>query len=582
MVEETLLKERYARLLEEERVALSRIHEIASALDKGAEITERARSILEHLDELFLLVVVGEVKSGKSAFINALVGERICPEGPIPLTDRINILHYGPERRERLKAEFTLERAFPLDILRNMSIVDTPGTNSIVRRHQEITEDFIPKADMILFATSIDRPYTETEHQFLSYIAQQWRKKIVVILTKVDMHPEEDVGLVTEYIRENAKTKLGIEPLIFPVSAKRGVEARGASDGAGYEASGMAAVERYIREQLTDLEKLKLKLTSPLESALSVIVVLKESLKDRAALLERDFQVLNRLDAQVSMSCQELKERCYKTITEMYDLLREFELRGQNFLEEKISLSSFNAIRDAERFNQLFEKEVVADLKDRVDEAMHKGVDWLMRENISLYEKSAKFLNEQVDTSRYKDQVMGREETAFDYNREQIFGAIKEGFRKHVRDFDIRGESNRMVNSAYRGLLGFLGVELGAVALGTLTAALFSAIWLDVTGFLLAGAVALTGFFILPAKKRKAIREFRTKVDSLITQFRRTLTKEFDQEIQGSLENIRSSYKPYITFYKAETTRIDERAAALKETESALLALRNEIDRIGN
>jgi len=555
MDEENILKERHAALLEEERRILQGILDIALELDRNSEVASQTRDILEHLDELFLLVVVGEVKSGKSCFINALVGKRICPEGPIPVTDRINILQYGPNERERLVEEFIIERNFPLEILRNLSIVDTPGTNSIVRRHQEITERFIPRADLILFGTSIDRPFTATEHQFLTFISRQWRKKIVVILTKVDTRTEDEVVQVVDYIRENAKSRLDIEPLIFPVSARNDLLAKENGDDALRKTSGMPEIEEYIKERLSDVDKLKLKLASPVESSISILEKLEEELSSRSEVLERDFETLNQLDSQLSQVCKELEERCFKCITEIYDLLREFERRGLNFLEQKITLGSFNTIRDAERFKTLFDKEVVADLKDRVDDAMHSGVDWLIRENISLYEKSLKFLNERVDTQRYKDKVIGGEQSTFDYNRERIIGAMKDGFQAQVREFDIQGECNRVVDSAYRGLLSFLGVELGAVGLGVVAATVFSTIWLDVTGFLFAGAVAVYGFFILPSKKRQAAKEFSVKVDSLIAEFKKTLIHEFDREINVVLENIRSSYKPYITFYKAERTQ---------------------------
>jgi GTPase Era involved in 16S rRNA processing len=580
MDEEKLLQERHSEILDEERRILKGIHEIAQELDRHSEISEQARGILEHLDELFLLVVVGEVKSGKSCFINALAGSRICPEGPIPVTDRIHILHYGPSETERTLADFVVEKTFPLDILRNLSIVDTPGTNSIVRRHQEITEGFIPKADLILFVTSIDRPFTETEHQFLSYISKQWRKKIVVILTKVDMRTEDEISQVIDYIAENAKAKLDITPLIFPVSARDGLLGREQGDEWLVEKSGMPHMEVYIREKLTDTEKLKLKLASPLESALSILGKLEGELTARSEILDKDFNTLNQLDAQVTENCRELEERCFKCITDIYDLLREFERRGTNFLEEKITLKKFNTIRDAERFKTLFDKEVVADLKDRVDEAMHGGVDWLMRQNIALYEKSVRFLNERVETKKYKESVVGIEQTSFEYNREKIFGAMKDGFKNHVQDFDVKGECNRVVDSAYRGLLGFLGVELGAVGLGVVAATIFSTLWLDITGVLMAGAVALTGFFILPAKKRQAVKQFSAKVDGLITEFRKTLIKEFDREINAALENIRASYKPYVTFYKAECSRIDEHQREIEGFKSALLGLRNRIEEI--
>lgn len=44
-----------------------------------------------------------------------------------------------------------------------MNIVDTPGTNVILQRQQRLTEEFVPRADLLLFVISADRPLTESE-----------------------------------------------------------------------------------------------------------------------------------------------------------------------------------------------------------------------------------------------------------------------------------------------------------------------------------------------------------------------------------------------------------------------------------
>lgn len=49
---------------------------------------------LKQLDELFLLVVVGEFNSGKSSIINALLGNRYLAEGILPTTNEISVLKY--------------------------------------------------------------------------------------------------------------------------------------------------------------------------------------------------------------------------------------------------------------------------------------------------------------------------------------------------------------------------------------------------------------------------------------------------------------------------------------------------------
>ena len=61
----------------------------------SADETTLARSIRQ-LDEFFLLVVVGEFNAGKSAFINALLGQPVLQEGVTPTTDRIHLLAHGP------------------------------------------------------------------------------------------------------------------------------------------------------------------------------------------------------------------------------------------------------------------------------------------------------------------------------------------------------------------------------------------------------------------------------------------------------------------------------------------------------
>ena len=56
----------------------------------------------------------------------------------------------------------------------------------MIREHEAITADFVPRSDLVLFVTSADRPFTESERQFLAVI-RDWGKKIVIVLNKVDL-----------------------------------------------------------------------------------------------------------------------------------------------------------------------------------------------------------------------------------------------------------------------------------------------------------------------------------------------------------------------------------------------------------
>ncbi|CAF5170812.1 unnamed protein product, partial [Rotaria magnacalcarata] len=140
-----------------------------------------------NIDSIFLLVVVGEFNAGKSQFINTLLGEKeeICPTGVLPTTDVIQILKYGTKRKDIVESEHIKSIYLPNEWLRQTNIVDTPGTNAVLQTHQQITEHFIPRSDYILFVTSVDRPFSESERLFLVRI-HQWRKKVLIILNKID------------------------------------------------------------------------------------------------------------------------------------------------------------------------------------------------------------------------------------------------------------------------------------------------------------------------------------------------------------------------------------------------------------
>src|ERR671910_1708694 len=197
-----ILSKREQELRAREQELLQRL---ATALERfGTDVAtddlRRFNEAREQLSGLFLLVIAGEFNSGKSSFINALLGERVLPEGVTPTTDRINVLRHAPEVSEQLGEAYLLERPHPADVLREISIVDTPGTNAIIRRHEELTRDFIPRADLVLFVTSAERPFTESERGFLEQI-REWGKKIVFVINKIDiLERPEDLAQVTGFV----------------------------------------------------------------------------------------------------------------------------------------------------------------------------------------------------------------------------------------------------------------------------------------------------------------------------------------------------------------------------------------------
>ncbi|KAL6761719.1 hypothetical protein V8C86DRAFT_3023722 [Haematococcus lacustris] len=223
-----------ASLLHDEKVTLAKAREFLEEVVPQLAELSLLRDAIRQLDEPFLLVVVGEFNSGKSSVINALLGHKFLAEGILPTTNEISILKYsdepGAEARMEQQADGLYVRYLPARLLEEVNIVDTPGTNVILERQQRLTEEYVPRADLVLFVMSADRPFSESEVRFLEYI-RQWRKKVVFVVNKADMLSSQDeVDEVKSFVSDNARRLLKLDaPPVLAVSSRSALRAKQAA-----------------------------------------------------------------------------------------------------------------------------------------------------------------------------------------------------------------------------------------------------------------------------------------------------------------------------------------------------------------
>src|ERR687893_1549977 len=251
-----ILDERREALVARERTLLEGL--IGFLKDFGAppEDVDLVGRALSDIEELFLLVIVGEFNSGKSAFVNALLGTEISEEGVTPTTDRITVLRHADEPVEKGRRDGVLEKGHPNEFLREIAIVDTPGTNAIIRHHEELSRGFVPRSDLVIFVTSADRPLTESERGYLELV-RDWGKKIVLVVNKADLLGEQEkVAQVRRFVEEGLRSALGLSPPIFFVSsllARRGKAAPSAMERDALRGvSGFGDLEAFIHDLLDE------------------------------------------------------------------------------------------------------------------------------------------------------------------------------------------------------------------------------------------------------------------------------------------------------------------------------------------
>ena len=193
------------------------------------------------------------------------------PEGVTPTTSVINLLRYGPEPAVTMQADGVIVRSYPAEFLDEITVVDTPGTNAIIREHEALTQQFVPRSDMVLFVTSADRPFTESERAFMESI-REWGKKIVVIINKIDLLRDEAAVARGHRVRAGEhRAAARIHARDFPGLGAVGAAGEGArrpqSGRSGtrlWEASRFGPLEEYIFSTLDEEGRIRLKLLSPL------------------------------------------------------------------------------------------------------------------------------------------------------------------------------------------------------------------------------------------------------------------------------------------------------------------------------
>ncbi len=576
----SFLSDREQDLRAREQELLGRLARALEAFGPDVEPTDlqRFREATDQLAGLFLLVIAGEFNSGKSSFINALLGERVLPEGVTPTTDRINLLHHGPEVTEHAVEAFLLERTHPAELLRELSVVDTPGTNAVIRRHEELTRDFVPRADLVLFVTSADRPFSESEREFLERI-REWGKKIVFIVNKIDiLAGDAERAEVLGYVGDNATSLLGETPQVFPVSARRAVQARASGDTALWEQSGFDAVEEYLLKTLDQEERIRLKLLNPLNVGLRLAARYKEAAFERLKLLSQDIEALQSIDAQLALFHKDMLRDFEPRLARLDLMLNEMEGRGQRFFEETIRISRIRSLLDSESVKRAFEREVVGDTPQQLEAEVGRLIDWIVERNLKVWQDVNQFVDRRR-ISLHQEGMLGEVPTTFSYNRQALLDSVGRVSREVIGGYDREREAMAIANEVQGTFATTALAEAGAIGLGTLVATVLTGAAADLTGILLAAALAVGGFYVIPRKRRQAQQDFRRRVQEIRTRLKEGLTRQVHHEVTQSTDRINEAIAPYRRFVHGQQQRINEARGELVATEDALLRLRGEIER---
>jgi small GTP-binding protein len=542
---------------------------LTASLSPESELRD-AKAAATGLEQSFLLVVAGEFNSGKSSLLNALLGADALLEGVTPTTDKVQILVYGQQDTitpyEPLQDTFVIRRELPYGFLEGVALVDTPGTNAVIRQHQIITEGFLPRADLLLFLTSADRPFSESERQFLS-LAKTWSRKVVMVINKIDLlETEIDKTTVYEFVKTNSLATLGETPPIFMVSARQ--HKREQND------TGFIALEQHLRQVLGEQSRVRLKLLSPLGVAQELLTRALNRVKASQELLRADSTLLTDLEHDFSQHQNDLKTQLEAQLNNVYSVLDGVQKRGEIFIDDTLRVSKTLELLNADKIRGRFEHEVVYDAAAQLERRVSDIIDRFLERNVKFWNDTVQLLGTrgQADETRAA-LVRGAQ---FDHDRQGLLERLGQAANAEIARFEATEFARQLATDASSAVVQGGLTSVGGLGLGALLVGIFGTLLADFTGILLGVAVAGLGFLILPRKRAQAKAQLETRIRQTRERLSEVLLREHNLEAERAQGRLRDAIAPFTRFIRSETERYAQTQTNLEQLKTQAAQLRNE------
>jgi hypothetical protein len=430
----------------------------------------------------------------------------------------------------------------------------------------------VPRSDLVLFVTSADRPFTETERAFMEQV-RGWGKKVVVVVNKIDiLDGQAEIDQVLGFVSGSARELLGFSPEVFPVSARLALKAK-QGEPAMWTASRFEALEQYIETTLDAPSRIELKLLNPLGVGASIADRHLTFARDRVALLKEDFQTLDEVERQLDMYQRDLTRDLEFRMADIDRILLEMERRGHDYFDETMRIGRVMDLLNRTRVQQGFEHQVVADAPQQIEKKVGELVDWLVDADLRQWQAVTAHLAER--RRQHRDRIVGDDEPGrFHYDRARLIDSVGREAQRVVDSYDKRREASQLADAARNAVAASAAVGAGALGLGTILTVAATTAAADVTGIILASVLAAIGFFILPARRQKAKEEMRRKVADVRKRLSEALNTQFATEITRSGDRIRAGIAPYSRFVRSEGEKLQAMEQELQEVSARMESLR--------
>ena len=566
--------------------ALYELADTLSHIEESREAARRLQEIASDLEEMFFLIaVIGEFNAGKSTLINALLGEPLLETGITPTTEAIELIRYREvaQRRPEPAPEQPGIRiwAHPHTGGAGVALVDTPGSGSVFRKHEELARSFLHRSDLVLFVLSAKRALAETERLYLE-LARDFGKKVILVLNQSDLLEPTELEQVRRFIAQQVQELLDLRPLLFAVSASRAL--------AGEADSGLAALQAHLKATLHEVSPARQKQLAQLETAKRSLWEALASVQKRRDLLRQDRDEAESVQQELHESADQLEENQQRTLSDIELAISALERRGLEFIDRELAFRPLRRAPGNATLQERFENEVLGETLAQIRKTAALYLQRLVDHNRAYWQEMQERLRAllaelaregSVDAALYAEQREDLQQAIRLAEREEehyaggaLMAELQEQFGQNLAKFRY---------GALAGMGGWVSLALAFLAPGPLVG--MAAAPLALPAAIVGAPLAAVGSFYALRQvrriRRESQRELREASSALLRVYRESLTRLTRTERQRLLQSGDELLRPIFARLTGLTERVQEQAARLTAHRDELAEIEAELRQPG-
>ena len=543
------------------------------------EIQSDIQKLYESLESPFMFVVIGEVKSGKSSFINSLTGENICAVDADICTDKVQQIVYSEEPFIDYKEKFFEKKGINAEILKDISIVDTPGTDSVISEHEKITRKFAPNSNLIFFVFPAINPHHSSSWEMLNIMKDLWSRNIVFIATQADRCTEKEIEVNCQKIRHYAAERGISDPVIFTTSSKWEIEGE-------LENSGFQAVRDFITDTTSGGKHMIMKLNDRAKIASIIFEKLDSVLQKRNEILTID----KRLKEKITDKYTSGKENSIKEIEKILSRMTYvFERTSGDFLHKlKRALSTGNILKQAlpivrfKNSKSKIDRNFLESLIKDMNKSLEKDLSIEASDNAAYFIDGIKYrfseIIREVDKARdlYTEKEGLQALDRFSSKREEILTELLNGLTEMSEDASLIPALEK-----HNPAIGDTVLKGGVIAAaGALLAIIAQGAVFDATGGILSALGILGAGGIILFKRNRLIKEFKKNIQVSNDKFHKELKTRFERRLGLIFGDIKRLFENLDNHISIESGKLEMAESTFIEQQKMLFKITEEIKKI--